>query len=266
MSTRSVIVITGKTSKKNDRVPAIEKQCPTKGTIRTIRVCRHCDGYPTANLSDIAEALKGLSKGLFANKVTKAFTKLSGGHIDEEYYNGRENSHAIYNEALKPGHFGNQGDVEWTYLVDLNSKIVNVYARSRDWEVDDCPEDQARRGKTVDPRRYATQLYPEYQKQELEGIEKAISTLEKLDFKVNPKQSKNPKKTSKKINKKTSMKANIVRIVHDPVKGKARAQYQGAWVRFPNHLRIIGTVYHVETLKPGRGGSWIASGTIKKAA
>lgn len=60
------------------------------------------------------------------------------------------------------------------------------------------------------------------------------------------------------------MKA-IVKVIYDSGKGKLRVQPVGmsGFVRFPNHLRIEGAMYEVENLKPGRAGSWIASGAIK---
>lgn len=55
----------------------------------------------------------------------------------------------------------------------------------------------------------------------------------------------------------------IVTIVYDYEKGKLRAQHNGNWVRFPNHLRVRGASYIVEKLTEGRSGSWNATGQIK---
>jgi len=55
-----------------------------------------------------------------------------------------------------------------------------------------------------------------------------------------------------------------VEIIFDGNKNKLRATPTnlGGWVRFPRHLRVEGAVYSVELLKPGKSGSWIATGNI----
>jgi hypothetical protein len=53
------------------------------------------------------------------------------------------------------------------------------------------------------------------------------------------------------------MKDALIRIVFDSGKKKYRAQApDGAFIRFPNHLRQPNTQYLVD-LTPGKGGSWI---------
>lgn len=58
----------------------------------------------------------------------------------------------------------------------------------------------------------------------------------------------------------------IVKIVWDSEAKKLRATPIGltGWVRFPRALRIQGATYQVETLLPGKSGSWIASGKIER--
>jgi len=56
----------------------------------------------------------------------------------------------------------------------------------------------------------------------------------------------------------------LVRIVFDPGKNKLRAKPVDCdgFIRFPNHLRIEDALYMVD-LKPGKAGSWVATGPIK---
>lgn len=56
---------------------------------------------------------------------------------------------------------------------------------------------------------------------------------------------------------------NVISIVFDYKKNKYRAQAQdGSWVRFSNALRVPNAIYHVESLQPARGNSYIAKGKI----
>ena len=58
----------------------------------------------------------------------------------------------------------------------------------------------------------------------------------------------------------------IVEIVFDSGKRKYRAKdlRSGGWVRFPNHLRVPGACYEVESLLPAKAGSLIAKGEIRQ--
>lgn len=60
----------------------------------------------------------------------------------------------------------------------------------------------------------------------------------------------------------TKQSSSIVEIIYDPKTRKPRARFGHGWVRFPKKLRIYGRRYQIETMKPGKGGSWIASGRI----
>jgi hypothetical protein len=59
-----------------------------------------------------------------------------------------------------------------------------------------------------------------------------------------------------------------VECFFDPSKNKLRvAPINGeGFVRFPNKLREDGAIYKVEILEPGKGGSWIAKGSISRVA
>jgi hypothetical protein len=270
MSTRSIIVVTGKTSYNQDS---------------TVRIYRHQDGYPTENLALIGSALKiALEQcseynskfnqasdprqpivdqvvGLLLGASTWVYGMAA--RIDDD-----DGEKAVYSASLKPEYFGNQGDLEWVYVVDLNEKTVNVYGGDYS-----DPQDHLSRG-VVDPTSYAKQLREEFQEREASEINAAMKSVTELSFTINggsndpnPKRKLKAHSGLKDLSTDTASKHKaLVKIVRDAAKGQLRAQCEGKWVRFPKHLRIEGSVYEVQTLKAGKGGSWIACGQIKKRA
>lgn len=186
MSTRSVVVITGLTTVSKDNVPSIEEQKKGVNGTRTIRIYKHCDGYPTGNLNVIAETLLALKKSYTPNRAAHSFCEIAGGstRIDEEYYNGKQDGFAIYDTDVKAKHFGGQGDVEWSYLLDLEKKQVKVFSRLKDWTKDDRPSDMFSRS-PIDPLSYVFELYEEYQEAEKEHIKESIRKIEEFGFTVN---------------------------------------------------------------------------------
>jgi hypothetical protein len=176
MSTRSIILVTSKT--------------------KTVRIYKHCDGYPTGNLPVIADALKNM-----LGKPCKDVKKLNSmlgiqfdvDSIAKEIMTVAEldasNLEAQYKGPLKPAHLGNQGDLEWIYVVDLSKKSVDVYGGGY---TGNGPQGAYKKG-TVDPMRYVDCLYPEYRAKEGVLIKQAVEALEKLKFKVNAKKKSKPK-------------------------------------------------------------------------
>jgi hypothetical protein len=125
MGTRSVIAITG---------------AAEYSTKQTVRLYKHWDGYPTGNLPIIADALETAAKALAehnANKTSKYwFEKTITPAILSAWTVGASTSvHGVgcreeftASELLKPEHLGDQGDIEWIYVVDLDAKTVSVYS------------------------------------------------------------------------------------------------------------------------------------------
>ena len=72
--------------------------------------------------------------------------------IDADETSARLSDLAVYYGDLKPEHFGEQGDLEWVYLVNLKARTITVWGC---WCGD--PAELRKRG-PVDPRKYATLL------------------------------------------------------------------------------------------------------------
>lgn len=165
MGTRSTILITGET--------------------QTIRLYKHYDGYPTGNLSLIEKALekaisalgtykvkypefdKSLSVELITGKIIGESTGVNGMGVElEENFIG----------PLKPSHFGNHGDLEWVYVIDVEAKTINIYSGS-----------YRGKGKVTDPMERVKSLHKEYQADEIQRTNELIRLIKAWGFKVNPK-------------------------------------------------------------------------------
>lgn len=194
MSTHGIILVTGKTHYGHDK---------------TIRIYKHCDSYPSGNLLLIAEALAKAKQqcdehnesfksskpllptvdqvvGLIIGAATGVFGM--GARIDTE--GDQDEKAAIYNEKFKQKHLGNQWDLEWLYIVNLDDNSVKVYGGGYSGE---SPQHLYKKG-TVDPLSYAEQLKKEYQQQERIEIQNEVTSIETAGFKMNPKRKRTPKK------------------------------------------------------------------------
>ena len=168
MSTRSIIILTSKT--------------------KTVRVYKHCDGYPTGNLPVIAEAIQktlGSKKGAVKKLEKKLGMQFDVDNLAQAILKVAEldksNLEEQFSSSLKPKHLGDQSDLEWIYVVDVDAKTVNVYGGGY---TGNLPQVAFRKG-VVDPMSYIKALYPEYQKREGDFIQEAINEIIKVGFKLN---------------------------------------------------------------------------------
>lgn len=168
MSTRSVIVVTGKTIRGQDR---------------TTRLYKHSDGYPTGNLPIIATAIEWAkdqrAKGEKYLRMDRVVDFIAG---KTDFGGTGARLEESYSEAFHPSHLGSQGDLEWVYVVDCDDEAVYVFGGGYTGEL---PQKAYYKG-TVEPRTYIKQLKSEYQYRELQAIEEAIAAIEATGFKVNP--------------------------------------------------------------------------------
>lgn len=181
MSTRSIIVVTGKTIYDQPE---------------TIRIYKHSDGYPTANLPLIQKALKSSLDQVYAaqKRFKSSANRISvaqvvghligaattvygmGANIDQD-----DNSQAIYDDSFRVHMLGCQCDLEWIYLINLNTKTVDVYGGGYSG---DEPQKTHRKGR-VDPLTYVNQLVEDVRKDEKQTISKSIADLKEIGFVVN---------------------------------------------------------------------------------
>ena len=183
MSTRSIIVVTGKK--------------------KTIRIYKHCDGYPTSNLPIIADAVAQPDAYATKGAVSKIEKKL-GIKVDtvkslafaickEAEFKPENAIEDEFEGALKPEHLGGQQDLEWIYVVDVDAKTVNVYGGG----YTGCAPQTAYKQGVVDPLSYANKMREEYQERERKDIQKAMDAVEATGFKLNPKGGKAPRKNKR---------------------------------------------------------------------
>lgn len=107
---------------------------------KTHRVYRHYDGYPTAQLRDLYNSIKGKRA---INQVLKAYTESKDFNavLEESFTEKLE---------LTAKHLGYQGDLEWIYIIDTKSKNIDVYGGGYTGEY---PENKVKLG-LVDPMSY----------------------------------------------------------------------------------------------------------------
>jgi hypothetical protein len=218
MSTRSIFVVTGRASR-------------FMGEHQTVRIYKHGDGYPTDNLAVLVEAtekannlisannadlesdspsrlsLDGMGAKAFADCIIASTLSAYSGfrcQIDKDdntvSNSGLDDGLAIFNEPLKDSHFGNQGDLEWIYVVDLKAKSINVYSGGYE-----SPDEILPRG-VVDPRSYAEHLIEEAQVRERSEIAAHMDRLMDLGWNLNGSADASPAKPKRKGRKKVAAK------------------------------------------------------------
>ena len=183
MSTRSIIVITGPQlyGSKN----------------KTIRLYKHSDGYPTGNLPIIERALGRATEMVSSDNArfskdepkpiyTETLVGLLIGESTSVYGIGAridsyEDDTAEYNSEFKPEHLGEQSDLEWIYIIDLEAKTLNIYGGSYGTGL------EAVNNGPTDPSTYADQLSEEFKEDERNSIKNMVKMVEAWSFKVNPK-------------------------------------------------------------------------------
>jgi hypothetical protein len=176
MSTRSIIVVHGPSSYRS---------------VQVYRLYKHSDGYPTENLRIIAEAIERgnalveESQDRFSGRqpfTSEMLTGLIIGAATSVYGMGAHLEHEA-NKDLSAADFGNQGDLEWIYIIDTGARTVKVYGGGYTGE---GPARTVAKG-TVNPTSYAKHLVKEAQAETRELIKQRVARVEAAGFKINPK-------------------------------------------------------------------------------
>ena len=191
MSTRAIIVVTGE-----NRIGP-----------RAVRLYKHSDGYPTDTLADLVTAteraegyittrgqdltiytqdcsvpaLKDMPPPGFAAQVTTAgfYWHGSAYRVDE-----------VFPSPDGTDIFGDQGDLEWVYHVNLTTRTITVWGGGYG-----APEEHFARG-PVHPWDYADGLLPEYRQDEKTAIAAHMDKLMDQGWTIIAKvEKKRPRKT-----------------------------------------------------------------------
>lgn len=198
MSTRSIIIITG-----NGKYNGPE----------TTRLYKHSDGYPTDVLNLIQRAM-AKSQGQcvddaarFKEREIKPVNvdQLVGNIIGEStsIYGQGARVEAEFPEEFTAKHLGNQGDLEWIYIIQLETKTLGIFGGGYTGKT---PQTALKNG-PVNPEKYALNLYPEYQAGTIEETRKLVQSIQGLGFSVNanqPKPKPKPRGKREKIKTKTA--------------------------------------------------------------
>lgn len=207
MSTRSIIVIHGENNYK-------QKQ--------TIRLYKHSDGYPTGNLPLIAEAIKKAKSQVdeanteekrrneeFLEKHPEYKNDPNPFHREHKIIPGQlaglivGESSDVYgmgayvedqSNEFTPEALGEQWDLEWIYVVDLDKKVVSVYGGGYTGK---APQDTYNKG-TVSPELEIGNFKDEFRESRRKKLCKAIRAFSGTGFciaeaGIKPKRAKIPK-------------------------------------------------------------------------
>jgi hypothetical protein len=200
MSTRTTIVFIGANGYDGS------------GTQAT-RLYQHCDGYPTSVLPTILDTLRAVRKKAKAHWHHISYTRehagkdfdfattplnselLAGCYIAEEtsgFGMGASFEDTVYletdvavkwDEKTQGKVYGNHSDIEWLYVVNAIDRSIKVFGGGY---TGDLPRHTAAIG-TVDPLSYVEALNEDYQDKEAASIKKAIRSLGRIGFPINPK-------------------------------------------------------------------------------
>jgi hypothetical protein len=181
MSTRSIILVTGAARRGNGH--------------STTRLYKHSDGYPTGAFEVFAVALERANAQITEDRLrfgARADAKHSVDQVVGQLIGAGSSVYGMgvqfdmdtekfaqYHEPLKPEHFGNQSDLEWMYVIDLDKKEVRVFGGG----YDDKPG-HAKAAKLADPFDYVKKLIPQAQARERETTKEFIDQLHDLGFTV----------------------------------------------------------------------------------
>jgi len=165
MGTRSIIIITGKEKSQFSEMRA------------STRLYKHYDGYPTNVLANLAEAFIGWRNwegSICHDSAIEAILAKEMGAKVEAKFEGEFN-------ARRTRRLGNQGDLEWIYVVNTDTRHIEIYGGGY---TDKTPSEVYRLG-TVSPYILLDGIKDEYLDGLYNEIKKAIADLKKIGFTVN---------------------------------------------------------------------------------
>jgi hypothetical protein len=178
---------------------------------KAVRLYQHCDGYPTNVLPTLRNTLKVVRKksedhwqhisykhpraefdfltvpihaetmaGCYIAEETSGFGM--GARLEEIVYLDHDII-ADHDEETLRKIFGNQGDLEWIYVVNSIDRSITVFGGGYTGK-GACETVSA--GEKVNPLSYIKNLVDEYQESEGAVIKSALRSLSRIGFPVNP--------------------------------------------------------------------------------
>lgn len=154
MGTRSIIIIRDKNE--------------------SLRLYKHYDGYPTGVFPVLLASLKTPMVGLTARNTAETMALIAPGMESKVVI---EDETRRFNQAF----LGDQFDLEWIYIVNLDTKDVSVYGGGFSG---DAPQAAYTKG-PVDPLVYADALRPEYQENERKETGNMVNDINNMGWTLN---------------------------------------------------------------------------------
>jgi hypothetical protein len=173
MSTRGIIVFKGTGKYSNSQA---------------YRLYQHCDSYPTAMLPVLRDVIRKAEKlaaegtDMMGSQYPVTPEMLAGLTVGEQTGIFGMGARIEYTGTTSEPLYGNQGDLEWIYVIDTDAKSVNVHGGGYSG---DSAEEKVAEG-LVNPLSYIEKLCEEYQAKESRAITSAVRSLKRLGWPVNP--------------------------------------------------------------------------------
>lgn len=143
----------------------------TKGKTRFYRFYKHWDGYPTGNLPVLLGLIAGIKIGrLSVKRAMLLAATIDGSKVEFEGIKGSLDLITKHNE---------HGDLEWSYLVDLDSRKIEISAAS------DGTSRRLNDGLLTDPLEYVSQLRTDCRAEEKWRLEDYLKRLKSMGYSVN---------------------------------------------------------------------------------
>lgn len=148
----------------------IKSQGNNKTVSKWHRFYKHWDGYPTGNLP-LIDTIATLHNKIKSNSI-KSLVELSCqlNQCKAEFEGTKLDLKSIMSHS-------DHGDLEWVYILDLDSKEVKVFKTHGTAE-------EVYQGETTNPLDYVKQLLPDYRANEERIITEQLNNLVAKGYKV----------------------------------------------------------------------------------
>lgn len=180
MSTRSLIMVTG---------PHLDYLGNGKSPM-TIRLYKHCDGYPDAVLEDIYNAASKIRALLLEDhgnlkldfdKVSPHVFSAALCAVSLNTYDGLGiKLKDVRYEKFSKGMWGEQGDIEWAYLIELPIKKISCFNGNPNIKY----EPNKFTAKIVNPLTYVNCLRAPYQQSTMDKIKNKVYRLQQQGWTI----------------------------------------------------------------------------------